>query len=48
MHVLIASVIGLAAVLLPTAALNVLRGWSRQRRALLRAQGAGDRPGGRQ
>ena len=34
MHVLIASAIGLAAVLLPSAALAVLRGWWHQRRAL--------------
>ncbi len=34
MHVLIASAIGLAAVLLPSAGLTVLRGWSHQRRAL--------------
>jgi hypothetical protein len=37
MHVLIASAIGLAAVLLPSAALAVLRGWVRQQRALCRA-----------
>jgi hypothetical protein len=34
MHVLIASATGIAAVLLPTAAMNVARGWWRQRRAL--------------
>lgn len=37
MHLLIASALGLAAVLLPSAFLTVLRSWWRQQRALRRA-----------